>query len=198
MDYAVYCDDVPGSEALRAQLGEAHWAYMDDFDAAMTARGPTFDDDGRTVSGSLHIVDLPSYLDAETFAQAEPNHLAGVYAGVRIWPWRNELGRRMWDYPPERHDGAHHLVIATGRTDVAPTGAGLGAAHDAFLRRYADQLIVYGSLLSEESAAWAGTLFAVGGGDRAAVDDLLAGHPYVGEGLYERRQVHAWRFGGRR
>jgi hypothetical protein len=197
VDYAVYCADVPGSEALRHELGEAHWAYMDDFAERMTARGPTFDDEGR-VTGSLHIVDLPSLADAEAFARAEPNYQAGVYAGVQIWPWRNELGRTMWDFPRDRHDGPHHLVIGTGRPDAVGIGGALAEAHDDFLRRNADRLVIYGSLVADDGGGWAGSLLALDGPSRTAVDALLAEHPYVGAGLYQDLQVHVWHFGGRR
>ena len=34
--------------------------------------------------------------------------------------------------------------------------------------------------------------------DRAAVDTFLADEPYTNAGLYDRIEIHRWRFGGRR
>ena len=45
---------------------------------------------------------------------------------------------------------------------------------------------------------WAGSAMIIELPDRAAVEALLADDPYVRTGLYERIDVHLWRFGGRR
>src|SRR5512139_1154675 len=50
---------------------EQHWSYMDRFAATMIARGPTFTSDG-TLTGSVHILDLPEPTAARTFAFEEP------------------------------------------------------------------------------------------------------------------------------
>jgi hypothetical protein len=44
--------------ALRDELLEDHWSYMDRYTAGMIARGPTLADDGDTPAGSVHIIDL--------------------------------------------------------------------------------------------------------------------------------------------
>ena len=46
---------------------EQHWSYMDQFAAAMIARGPTFASDG-TLTGSVHILELPDPTAARAFA----------------------------------------------------------------------------------------------------------------------------------
>ena len=56
MEFFCYHRDRPGSAALRADLLEQHWSYMDRFASQMIARGPTFADDGDTPTGSVHIV----------------------------------------------------------------------------------------------------------------------------------------------
>lgn len=81
MGFFCYHRDRLGSEALRDDLIEAHWSYMDQFAAQLIARGPTFLDD-ETPAGSVHIVDLPDPAAARAFAFDEPNYQAGVYRDV--------------------------------------------------------------------------------------------------------------------
>ena len=60
MEFFCYHRDRPGSVALRDELLEEHWAYMDRYAAQMIARGPTFDGDGDTPTGSVHISTCPT------------------------------------------------------------------------------------------------------------------------------------------
>jgi uncharacterized protein YciI len=78
--------------ALRGELLEEHWSYMDRYAAEMIARGPTVADDGDTPTGGVHVVDLPDSAAARAFAFDEPNYLAGVYRDVLLRRWRNTLG----------------------------------------------------------------------------------------------------------
>ena len=84
LDFFVYSRDAPGTEGLRDddELLEEHWSYMDRFAASMIARGPTFGPDRETVTGSLHVVGLPSVDALHEFVAREPNNRAGVYAGA--------------------------------------------------------------------------------------------------------------------
>src|SRR4029450_697165 len=111
MEYLCYHRDRTGSMALRDELLEAHWSYMDRFATELIARGPTLTSDGETATGSVHIVDLPDAAAARAFAFEEPNYQAGVYRDVLLRRWRNTLGRTMWEFPGGR-DG--FLVIGLG------------------------------------------------------------------------------------
>src|SRR5215475_6128185 len=97
VEFFCYHRDLPGSAALRDELLEEHWSYMDRYQAEMIARGPTLTGDGETPTGSVHIVDLPDPAAARAFAFDEPNYQAGVYRDVLLRRWRNTLGRTMWD-----------------------------------------------------------------------------------------------------
>src|SRR3712207_3753991 len=108
MEFFCYHRDRPGSAALRADLLEQHWSYMDRYAEAMIARGPTFGGEGLEgiegvegddPTGSVHIVDLPDAAAARAFAFDEPNYQAGVYRDVLLRRWRNTLGRTMWNFP---------------------------------------------------------------------------------------------------
>src|ERR1035437_2093960 len=104
MEFFCYHRDRPGSAALRDELLEAHWSYMDRYATQMIARGPTPARGGGTPTGSVHIVDLPDPAAARAFAFDEPNYQAGVYRDVLLRRWRNMLGRTMWDFAGTRSE----------------------------------------------------------------------------------------------
>lgn len=196
MDYFFYCRDRPGTFPLRVELGEAHWTFMDRYDDRLVARGPTFTADRETVTGSMHIADLPGPDAAREFAFEEPNYKAGVYGDVLIRRWTNVLGRTMWQFAGAVPGHERFLIIASA---AAPGGEPLGDAQHRYLDgRYRDRLIAYGPLLTEDDAAWTGTALLVELPDRAAAEALMDGDPYARSGRYETVDVHAWEFGGRR
>ena len=68
MEYFFYCRDKPNSGALRKQIVQTHWSFMDAYSSAFVARGPTLSEDGVSQTGSMPIVDLP---DAEAVRVAK-------------------------------------------------------------------------------------------------------------------------------
>jgi uncharacterized protein YciI len=188
--YFFFCRDKPGTASLREQLAEAHWTFMDGYAGRMIARGPTLADDGVTATGSMHIVDLPDADAARIFAFEEPNYKAGVYAEVMVRRWRNTLGRTMWEFAGDPQDGVRFLVIGHGKPGSSRTP-------DRLWEAYGDRLIVSGALLSDDGLAWVGDALAVELPSRRAVEELVTSEPSVQAGLYERIEIHLWRFGGR-
>lgn len=181
VEFFCYHRDRVGATKLRADLGERHWSYMDEFQARMTARGPTLTDDWRAATGSVHIVDLEDSAAARAFAFDEPNYQAGVYRDALLRRWRNLLGRTMWDFAGGSEGGNRYLVL----------GFGAGAATD-LTAPSGHELIVYGPLLSDDGAAWLGTAALVRAPDRQAARAILS------QDRYADIEVHPWRFGGRR
>jgi uncharacterized protein len=180
MEFFCYHRDRPGSVALRDELVEDHWSYMDRYAKELIARGPTLDGDVPT--GSLHIVDLPDPAAARAFAFDEPNYQAGVYRDVLLRRWRNTLGRTMGDFPGGRTGGARYLVL----------GLGAGEAADLAVPPGRDDLIAYGPLLSDDANAWLGTAALVRAPDPETARAVLTPDRYAGI------EVHHWQFGGRR
>ena len=180
MEFFCYHRDRPGSMALRKELLEEHWSYMDRYAKQMIARGPTLTSDGDLPTGSVHIVDLPSPVAARAFAFKEPNYQAGVYRDVLLRRWRNTLGRTMWDFPGGRTGGNRYLVL----------GLGTGQA-DLTVPTYRDELIAYGPLLSDDGTSWLGTAVLVRATDLDAARAVLTPDRYVDI------EVHNWQFGGR-
>jgi uncharacterized protein YciI len=179
MEFFCYHQDRPGSAKLRAELLEEHWSYMDRYETDLIARGPTFA--GDTLSGSVHIVDVPGPGAARAFAFDEPNYQAGVYRDVLLRRWRNLLGRTMWDFGGGRTGGNRYLVL----------GFGTGPAAEIAEPADRDVLMAYGPMLSDTGAAWLGTAVLIRAPDSDAARAILT------PGRYAHIEAHSWQFGGR-
>jgi uncharacterized protein YciI len=126
MEFFCYHRDRQGSTPLRNAMVEQHWTYMDQFADTMIARGPTFATDG-TLTGSVHILDLPDAAAARNFAFMEPGYQAGAYRDVMLRRWANRLGTTMWDFKGSGETACkrylllgYHLEPATDAA-LAPT-----------------------------------------------------------------------------
>lgn len=169
MEFFCYHRDRPGSTPLRSQMVEQHWSYMDQFAASMVARGPTFTSDG-TLTGSVHILDLPDPAAARTFAFEEPGYQAGAYRDVMLRRWHNALGRTMWDFSGSRPGNNRYLVLGFTMEPAA--------AATELPRR--DELIVSGPLLSDDGSLVLGAavlLEAPGADDAPGKSSPLIGTP---------------------
>lgn len=200
MDYFFYCRDKSDTAAVRKQLVETHWSFMDAYAASMSARGPTVREDGVTQTGSMHVVDLPDADAARVFAYEEPYCRAGVFEEVIIRRWENELHRTMWDFKGQPEKNRRFLVIAHGKSGMDAEREKLAEARRRYYadKTYRDRLIASGPLLSEDGAQWRGNAMVVELPDRAAADTMVKNDPFMQAGLYEKVEVHYWRFGGRR
>ncbi|MEU6199326.1 YciI family protein [Streptomyces sp. NPDC047061] len=201
MEFFCYHRDRAGSAALRAELVEDHWAYMDGFAAELIARGPTFGAGGEVPTGSVHVVDLPGPAAARAFAFDEPNYQAGVYRDVLLRRWRNLLGRTMWEFPGGRSGGDRYLVLGLGPVhttggagdgDGDGDGGGVGVGPGLPPRTDPGDLIAFGPLLSDDGARWIGTAALVRAADPERALGALDPVRYAGA------EVHEWEFGGRR
>ena len=85
--FIVHSIDVPGSDALRAPLVEAHRDYMAQHADVMIARGRLMSDDGETVVGSALLLDVADRAAAEALWADEPFNGAGVYYQATIERW---------------------------------------------------------------------------------------------------------------
>jgi len=200
VDYFFYCRDKAGTGAIRKQLVETHWSFMDGYVSRMSARGPTVREDGVTQTGSMHIVDLPDAEAARVFAYEEPYCKAGVFEEVMVRRWENELGRTMWDFKGQPEKNRRFLIVAHGKPGMEAERNQLAHARRHYFAEggYQDCLIASGPLLSDDGKQWRGSAMMVELADRAAVDAMIQDDPYAKAGLYETVEVHYWRFGGRR
>jgi uncharacterized protein YciI len=179
MEFFCYHRDRPGSTPLRSRMVEEHWAYMDRFAATMIARGPTFTSDG-TLTGSVHILDLPDPTAARAFAFEEPGYQAGAYRDVLLRRWHNSLGRTMWDFTGSGNENSRYLVLGFTEPTTDAVAAALG-----------DELIASGPLLSDDGRVVLGAAVLLEAPHADGAADVLAADRYVGV------EVHQWQFGGR-
>jgi len=159
---------------------EQHWSYMDRFVSSMIARGPTFANDG-TLTGSVHILDLPDPATARAFAFDEPCYQAGAYRDVLLRRWHNVLGRTMWDFRGGRPGNNQYLVLGF-TPEPAATATALPRS---------EELIVGGPLLSDDGSLVLGAavLLEAPGPDEA--------RKFLSDDRFTGIEVHQWRFGGR-
>jgi uncharacterized protein YciI len=198
LDFFVYSRDASRTEALRddAELLEEHWSYMDRFAASMIARGPTFDTDRGTVTGSLHVVGLPSVHAVHEFVAREPNNRAGVYAEHSVWRFENLLGRTMWEFPGAS-DEPRFMIIARSHGGSETAERCRPVPLESLSTALREQLIVYGALGSLDDAAVVGVAMAVQARDRQAAETLLEqGRAELA--AFPSIEIHDWEFGGRR
>jgi uncharacterized protein YciI len=180
MEFFCYHRDRSGSTSQRNEMVEQHWAYMDGFAATMIVRGPTFTSD-ETLTGSVHILDLPDPAAARAFAFDEPGYQAGAYRDVMLRRWQNTLGRTMWDFAGGNPDLNRYLVL----------GFTLEPAAEAPPPSDRDDLIACGPLLSDDGSMVLGAAILLEAPDEAGARHVLSADRYVGV------EVHQWDFGGR-
>jgi uncharacterized protein YciI len=199
MEYFFYCRDNAGTAALRQQVLETHWAFMDGYAAAMIARGPSLAADGKTPTGSMHIVDLPDAEAAKVFAYEEPFYKAGVFRDVMVCRWRNALGRTMWDFQGDPANNSRFLIIGHGKPGVTAKRDSLLDAHRRYFAEqgYQDRFLARGPLISDDGNEWVGSGMLIELPSREAAETMLEHEPYVRAGLYEHIEIMNWRMGGR-
>ena len=179
MEFFCYHRDRPGSTPLRERMAPQHWAYMDRFAERMIARGPSFAPDG-TLTGSVHVLDLPDVAAARAFAFEEPGWQAGAYRDVLLRRWRNTTGRTMWQFMGAGPNRTCHLVL--GFLEPASTEPEL--PHGA-------EVVVCGPLLSDDGSTVLGAAVLVEAPDADRARSVLDDAAFVSV------EVQEWQFGGR-
>lgn len=98
MLYAIYGEDVPDSLALRGTARPAHLARLHALRDAgrLVLAGPhpaidSLDPGAAGFSGSLIVAEFNSLAEAQAWADADPYCSAGVYARVRVQPFKQVL-----------------------------------------------------------------------------------------------------------
>ena len=87
MLYALICTDRPDSVSLRMANRPAHAAYLQSLGKTLVLAGPFTQEDGKTMNGSLIVVEAPSLEAARKIAGGDPFAKAGLFASVEIRPW---------------------------------------------------------------------------------------------------------------
>ena len=197
MEFFFYCRDKPGASEMRRALLKDHWAYMSRYIPAMIARGPTMSADGKVMTGSMHIVDLPDTDAAWAFAHEDPFAKAGLFEEMIVRRYHNVLGRTMWQFDGNA-DNERFLFIGHGRSGVSEQGWRALAAQRTYFGdvERAREVILYGPLLAEDGESWEGTAILLEVSARPVAEALVLEDPAAAAGLYVRTALYPWRFGG--
>jgi uncharacterized protein YciI len=91
MHFVVYCLDKTGHQKIRAANRAAHLEYLQQFLPQILFAGPLLDDGSDDMIGSLLVMEFADRAAAEAFAAGDPYGKAGLFASVRITPWRKVL-----------------------------------------------------------------------------------------------------------
>lgn len=195
MQFFILGRDRPGAGETRRALLPAHWDFMSRYAETMIARGPTMAPDGKSVTGSMHIVDLPDAEAARVFAHDDPLAVGGVFEVIEVRLFGNLSGRTMWQF---YGDATRKRFLFIGEADAdgpGPTAAGIETQRrwlsDA---GHAANLIVFGSLLGGDGLRWQGTVMLLEASDVAQAQAIVSADPLAG--FHARQVLQSWRFGG--
>ena len=87
MLYAVICTDKPDSLAVRMANRPEHVAYLRSLGDSLVFAGPFLKEDGKTMCGSLVVIEAPSMEAARGIAANDPFAKIGLFESVEIRPW---------------------------------------------------------------------------------------------------------------
>ncbi|WP_160106900.1 YciI family protein [Pseudomonas izuensis] len=93
--FAVFATDRPGSLALRQRLRPSHQAHLrasETHRVVVRLGGPTLDDAGAAMNGTLLVIEAGSLPEVEAFMRDDPYVQAGLFASLQIRPWHWSLG----------------------------------------------------------------------------------------------------------
>jgi len=82
MLFAIHAVDRAGALPTRLAYYDAHKTFLSDtslFNLKIVMSGPLVDDDGRTMIGSLFLVEAPGRLEVGRFHEADPFFKAGIF-----------------------------------------------------------------------------------------------------------------------
>lgn len=193
MDFFIYCRDRSDSAPQRKALLKDHWAFMARYADRMIARGPTLSEDGKAMTGSMHIVDLPDVGAASAFAHEDPFAKGGVFEQIMLRRFENVLGRTMWQFTGDPASPRFLLLAETTASASSPARDTV-AAQRKYLEQRANEIILGGPLFETNHEVWSGTAMMLEATDRAAAESCLRSDPLTP--FYGRANLWRWRFGG--
>ncbi len=84
MQFFVQCIDKPNHQEVRQANRPAHAEFLKANIAHVLIGGPTFSDDGQSMTGSGLALDFPDRAALDAFLAEDPYAKAGLFAEVRV------------------------------------------------------------------------------------------------------------------
>ena len=95
MFFVLHAFDKAGALDMRLANYDAHKAFLSDTSAyrvSVIMSGPLVADDGKTMIGSLMILEAPDRAAVEAFNRADPFYAAGIWEKVQITGFMKRQG----------------------------------------------------------------------------------------------------------
>jgi uncharacterized protein YciI len=93
MLFALICTDKPDGLPIRLEKRPEHMAYLKNLGDTLKFAGPFLKQDGKTMCGSLIVIEAESLDAARVIAASDPFAKAGLFETVEIRPWLWVLGK---------------------------------------------------------------------------------------------------------
>ncbi|MGB0682655.1 MAG: YciI family protein [Magnetovibrionaceae bacterium] len=91
MHVVIHCVDKADHQAVRLENREAHLAYLGGFKDQIVAAGPTLNEAGDGMTGSVLVMEFADRAAAEAFCAGDPYAKAGLFQSTTILPWKKVL-----------------------------------------------------------------------------------------------------------
>ncbi|MDH5749067.1 MAG: YciI family protein [Rhodospirillales bacterium] len=199
MQFFAWGINKPGVKDQRMAVIHDHWNFIEPYEPDLIARGPVLAGDGSdrtSVLGSIHILEQPSWADAERFVYDEPFASNGLFEKIVFSRFALELDRTQFEFTSNPE--LPRFFIYCPARDGATVGSGeLKAAHETYCAAHDASFVCRGALLTRDGA-WNGSVYFMEVPSQAEAETFIEGDPYNVAGLYGQVQVLLWTMGGRR
>jgi hypothetical protein len=91
MLFVIRCTDKPGHQDVRKANRDAHIAMLEEYGDRILAAGPTLDDAGEAMTGSVVILDAADRAAVDEFCRNDPYAKAGLFERVEVSRWKKVL-----------------------------------------------------------------------------------------------------------
>lgn len=91
MYFVIRYVDKPDHADVRAANRQAHLDYIGTMTDQVLAAGPTTDDDGSQMTGSIIIMDFADRTAAEAFTANDPYVTAGLFETIEVKAWKKVI-----------------------------------------------------------------------------------------------------------
>ncbi len=92
MLFVIHAIDKAGDGSARLANREAHLAFAGKHAAMIRIGGPLLGDDGKSMVGSMLVIEVDNLDAAKAWAAQDPYAINGVFERVEIRPWKAVLG----------------------------------------------------------------------------------------------------------
>jgi uncharacterized protein len=120
--YVIVGSDYPDTAETRLQTRPKHLEYLhqEHKDVRVVLAGPLLDRDGKTMIGSMIVIEAERDEAAQLFAAGDPYRKAGLFAEVTIRHWKWTLGNPKND-KNARTSSAEHSTTPTAPSPEPPS-----------------------------------------------------------------------------